>query len=308
MDRLDELAIFLAILEAGSLVEAGRRLRRSAPAVTRCLAGLEDRLGARLVERTTRRLAPTDAGRRLAEHARRVLADYGEAIRGAGADEPLRGRLRITAPVIFGRSHVMAIVVDFLKAYSQIGIEVIFSDANLDLIEEELDVAIRIGPLADSTLVARRVGEVGRLLVASPAYLAARGVPTTVDDLPGHDVIFTSVRPIATEWRLREGGQDRVVRLTPRLIVSQVEAALTAARADLGIATALCYQVAEDLAAGTLVRLLPDAEVPRLAVHLVVSGTRHMPARTRAFLDYAAIRLKNASAVKDAPPRCNTGE
>jgi len=297
MDRLDELAVFIAILDAGSMAEAGRRLRRSPPAITRCLAGLEDRLGARLVERTTRRLVPTEAGRRLADQARRLLADYTETLRAAGGDEPLRGRLRVTAPVVFGRRHVMPLVIDFLRAFPQIAVEVQFSDNTLDLIEEELDVAVRIGSLGDSTLVARRVGEVGRLLVASPGYLARRGMPETTDDLAGHDVIFTSGRPVAAEWRLSEAGRERIVRLSPRLAVNQVEAALAAAREGLGIARALSYQVVDELASGLLVRLLPAAEPPPLPVHLVVSGQRHMPARTRAFLDHAAQALKAVTVI-----------
>ncbi|BAE50075.1 LysR family transcriptional regulator [Paramagnetospirillum magneticum] len=292
MDRLDELAIFIAILEVGSLAGAARRLRRSPPAITRCLAGLEDRLGVRLVERTTRRLAPTDAGRRFAEQARHLLSGYNEALRSAGADEPLRGRLRVTAPVVFGRRHVTPIIVDFLRAYPQISIEAVFSDNNLDLIEEELDVAVRIGTLADSTLVARRVGEVESVLVASPGYIAAHGLPLAVDELAEHDVIFTSGRPVLVEWRLIEGGRERNVRLTPRLMVNQVEASLAAARAGLGIARALSYQVVDDLAAGHLVRVLPGSGALQ-PVHLVVPGGRHMAARTRAFLNFATNGLQS---------------
>jgi DNA-binding transcriptional LysR family regulator len=302
MDRLDELSVFIAIVDAGGLAEAGRRLRRSPAAVTRSLAALEDRMGVRLIERTTRRLAPTEAGRRLAEDARRLLADYGEIVRAVGADEPLRGRLRITAPVVFGRLHVTPIVVSFLRAYPRISIEMFFSDNNVDLIEEEIDVAARIGPLADSTLLARRAGEVRRLLVASPDYVAAYGAPASVGDLVNHEAIYTSGRPVSIEWRLMEGGRERIIRLTPRLIVNQVEAALSAAREGLGIARALSYQVADDLAAGRLVRLLPCAEPSPWPVHLVASSARHMPARTRAFLDHAAESLKSVGAIRAETP------
>ena len=301
MDKLDELAVFAAIVDAGSLAEAARRLRRSPPAVTRCLAALEDRLGVRLAERTTRRLVPTEAGRRLAEQARRLLSDYGETMRAAGADEPLRGRLRITAPVQFGQRHVMPLVAGFLRSYPEITADVLFSDSNADLIEEELDVAVRIGPLANSTLVARRVGEVGRFLLASPGYIARRGVPATSGDLANHDTIFIAARLIPAEWRFAEGERERIVRLTPRLTVNQVEAALSAAREGLGITRALSYQAADDLDAGRLVRLLPHAEPPPLPVHLIVSGARHMPARTRAFLDHAASGLKSLAAIRGLP-------
>lgn len=297
MDRLDELATFVAILDAGSLAAAGRKLRRSPPAVTRALAALEGRLGARLVERTTRRLAPTDTGRRLAEQARRLLADHGDLMReAADASAPPRGLLRVTAPVVFGRKHVTPLVVAFLGLYPDVQIELVLSDRNLDLVEEALDVAVRIGRLADSGLVARRVGEVRRVLVASPAYLAARGTPQEPGDLAAHHTVLASSRPVKLEWRFREGAaarrRERVVRLAPRLIVNDVEAALAAARAGQGVTSALSYQVAGDLAAGALVRLLAAWEPSPLPVQLVVPGTQHMAPRTRAFLDHMARELE----------------
>jgi DNA-binding transcriptional LysR family regulator len=186
MDRLDELAIFVAIVEAGSLVGAARRLRRSPPAITRALSSLENRLGLRLVNRTTRRLVPTEAGNMFAERARALLAGYEEVLLGA-SQAPIRGVLRITAPVQFGRRHVAPIVSAFLNEYADVGVELSLNDRNLDLIEEGLDLAVRIGPLADSSLVARQVGSVRRVVVASPAYLARRGEPRTPSDLATHD-------------------------------------------------------------------------------------------------------------------------
>ena len=171
MDRFDELQIFLAILDAASLSGAARRLRRSAPAITRALAALEERVGARLIERTTRRLAPTEAGVRLAEMARRVLLDYADTVR-QDSPGPLRGALRVTAPYVFGRRHVMPELLDFLSLHPALQVEMVCHDRNLDMIEHGLDLAVRIGALPDTALVARRVGEVGRVLVASPAYLA----------------------------------------------------------------------------------------------------------------------------------------
>lgn len=307
MDRLDELTVLVAVLDAGSLAAAARRLRRSAPAVTRALAALEGRVGARLVERTTRRLAPTEAGRRLAEQARAVLAGYVEAVREAG-ETPLRGVVRVTAPVAFGRWHVMPLVASFLDAQPAVRVELVLADRNLDLIEEELDAAVRIGRLTDSSLVARQVGEVRRVLVASPAYLAARGgPPRTPDDLAGHEAIFsTGGRPGPVEWRFRsgrDGARGRVVRLAPRLLVSEAEAGLVAARMGRGIAAALSYQVADDLAAGTLVRLLPDHEPPALPVQLVTSeGARYMAPSVRAFLDYAAQYLAALETIRTSSP------
>ena len=294
MDRLDELATFVAILDAGSLAEAGRRLRRSPPAVTRALAALEERLDARLVERTTRRLAPTEAGRRLAEQARQLLADHDELVReAAGAGGAPRGLLRVTAPLVFGRKHVLPLVAAFLGAYPAVQIEVVLSDRNLDLVGEGLDVAVRIGRLADSGLIARWVGEVRRVLVASPAYLAARSVPRNPRDLASHDAVLTSSRSVPLEWRFRSAaGRERVVRPLPKLVVNEVEAALVAVRAGRGVTSALSYQVADDLASGALVRLLADWEPPPLPVHLIAPSARHMPPRVRAFLDHMARELE----------------
>lgn len=290
MDRLDELEVLVAILDAGSFAEAGRRLRRSPPAMTRLLAALEARVGARLVERTTRRLAPTEAGQRLADPARAVLAGYAAAVRDAG-DGPLRGTLRVTAPVVFGGRHVTPLVLAFLDAHPGVRVELVLADRNLDLIEDGLDAAVRIGDLADSGMVARRVGEVRRMLVASPGYLAVRGTPHAPGDLAGHDAVFFSGRPVPLEWRFHDGPRNRVVRLKPRLLVNDVEAALAAARAGRGIAMALSYQVAPDLASGALVRLLAAHEPPPLPVQVVAPGGRHMAPRVRAFLDHAARSL-----------------
>ena len=299
MDRLDELAVFVAILETGSLAAAGRRLRRSPPAVSRILAGLESRLSARLFERTTRRLAPTDAGRRLGDRARRLLAEYAAVVQDAGdADQPPHGVLRVTAPAVFGRRHVTPVVTSFLAAWPDMQVELLLADRNLDLIEEGLDVAVRIGQLADSGLVARRVGEVRRVLVASPHYLEEHGRPEEPEDLTGHVAIFTAGRPGPVAWQFRFGGRERSRRLAPRLMVNDVEATLVAARAGLGIASALSYQVAEDLAAGRLVRLLAAFEAPPMPVQLVVPSARLRPPRVRAFLDHAARQLAALAVVQ----------
>lgn len=297
MDRLDELEVFLAILDAGSLIGASRKLRRSPPAVTRLLSSLEQRVGTRLVERTTRHFAATEAGLRLAAQARQVLANYDEAVR-EDPTAPLRGKLRVTAPVVFGRRHVAPVVNGYLDLYPEVQVELVLADRNLDLIDEGLDVAVRIGALADTSLVARRVGEVRRLLVASPDYLARRGEPLAPADLSGHDVIFSSGRVTALEWRFRQGGKDRTVQLAPRLTVNEIDAAISAAKAGRGLARALSYQVADDLENGTLVRLLQAFEPASLPVQLVVSGTRHMAPKLRAFLDHAVAQLSTLSVIQ----------
>lgn len=290
MDRLDELEVLLAILDTGSLVGASRKLRRSPPAVTRMLSSLEQRIGTRLIERTTRHLAATEAGTRLAGHARQVLAGYEEAVR-EDANAPLRGSLRVTAPFVFGRRHVAPIVNSYLDKYPEMRVEMVMNDRNLDMIDEGIDVAVRIGVLSDTSLVARRVGAVRRMLVASPEYLARRGKPKTPDDLPQHDVIFTSGRLAALEWRFRREGREKTVPLTPRLIVNEIDAALLAAKAGRGLTRALSYQVADDLANGTLVRLLSSYEPELLPVQLVVPSARHMAPKLRAFIDHAVEKL-----------------
>lgn len=303
MDRLDELQVFVAILDAGGLNRAGRRLGKSPAAVTRALANLEQRAGVRLVERTTRRLSATEAGRRLADQARRMLADYAVAMEPEGASGPLRGSLTVTAPLVFGRRLVTPAVTSFLDLHPQVSAELVLSDRNLDLIDDQLDVAVRIGRLADSGLVARRVGEVRSLTVASPAYLARAGAPLTPAELDRHQTILTTGRGRVPDWRYRTpDGRDLTVRLTPRLTISDVDATLQAVRDGHGIARALSYQVAEDLAAGRLVRLLRDFEPEPLPVQLVTQTARLLPTRVRAFLDHAAAAIDAAPVVQpDAP-------
>src|SRR5947207_839589 len=215
MDRLDELAIFVRIVEEGSLVGAARKLRRSPPAVTRALAGLEERIGLRLVDRTTRRMMPTEAGRTLAERARAVLGDYQAATQGI-SDAPVRGVLRITAPVQFGRRHIAPIVTAFLDRFAEAEVELVLADRNLDLFDEAIDVALRIGRLADSSLTARPVGEVRRLWVASPGYLKRHAAPRAPADLVRHDVIL-GTSPAAQDWRFANLKRGAAPRLRGRL-------------------------------------------------------------------------------------------
>ena len=297
MDRLEELATFVAIVEAGSLVAASRRLRRSPPAVTRALSALEDRMGVRLVERTTRRLSTTEAGTAMAERARTLLADYEQVLAGASQAE-VQGVLRITAPVQFGRRHVAPIVSAFLNEHPDVRVDLTLNDRNLDLIEEGLDLAVRIGPLADSSLVARSVGSVRRVVVASPAYIARRGMPRAPADLAAHDTIFGLARSPAREWRFGPSQRGAVVRLTPRLSVDDVDAQLQAARAGRGIARPLSYQVADDLAGGTLVRLLQDFEPDPLPVQLVTLRRSHVAPKVRAFLDSAASIFRDVDVIR----------
>lgn len=293
MDRLDELVVFTTILDAGSLAAAARRLRRSPPAITRSLAALEGRVGARLFQRTSRQLTPTAAGRRIAARARQLLGDYEQTIDMAeeNRDSPLHGLLRVTAPLLFGRWHIAPLIRSFLNAHPGVRAELVLTNRDLNLVEESLDVAVRIGPLTEQGLIARRVGHVRPVLSASPDYLARRGRPRTPKDLVKHDIVFVSQPVPHNEWRFRASGREQVVRLTPRFMVTDVEAALAAVRAGGGIARNLSYQVADDHASGVLVRLLREFELPAWPVHLVFPTARHMPRAVRAFLDVAAPAL-----------------
>ena len=304
MDRFDELDIFLAILDTGSLSAAARKLHRSGPAVTRALATLEERVGTRLIERTTRRLAPTEAGIRLAGQARRVLADYGDAVR---EDEqgPLRGRICLTAPHVFGRRHVTPAIIGFLDLHPEIEVEMIFNDRNMDLIEHGFDIAVRIGPLPDTNMVARRVGEVRRTLVASPAYLARSGAPAHPSELATREVISSNAHGPGKEWRFLDDGRELNVRLAPRLWVNEIDAILMAVLAGRGIGRPLSYQVADQLADGSLVRLLAAYEPAPLPVQVLVPSARHMAPRVRACVDHLVARL--TAALSPSLLECRSG-
>ena len=297
LDRLDEFAIFVRIVEEGSLVRAAQRLRRSPPAITRALAALEDRIGVRLIDRTTRRLAPTEAGRALYERARSVVADYEAAAAGA-REAPVRGLLRIAAPVQFGRRNVAPLAARFLDNHDGVEIELLLNDRNVDLIEEGIDVAVRIGALADSSLVARPVGHVRRQWVASPAYLARRGTPKAPADLATHEALLGTPRG-AMAWSFAGRRRGAPPHLAGRLRTDDIETRLRMAREGRGIAQFLSYQVAEDLAAGRLVRLLRAYELPPLPVQLLTKGRAHRAPKIDAFLDFAAGKLSALPILRD---------
>jgi DNA-binding transcriptional LysR family regulator len=299
MDRLDELAVLVTIVDEGSLAAAARRLRRSPPAITRILAALEQRAGARLMERTTRRLAPTEAGRALAARARALLVDYDGALSDL-ANAPVRGLIRVSAPVQFGRLHISGIVSSFLDTYPNTRIDLQLNDRNVDLIDEGIDIALRIGTLMDSGLMARTVGSVRRVVVASPQYLKRRGAPERPAALAHHDIIFGTMHERPSEWRFGSRERGPVVRFTPRLSVNEVESQLIAARAGRGLARLLSYQVAKDIAAGTLVRVLEAFEPDALPVQLVTPSPRIAP-KVRAFLDTASVALERLAVIHEAP-------
>ncbi|MEQ9079744.1 MAG: LysR family transcriptional regulator [Sandaracinaceae bacterium] len=299
MDRLDELEVLMAVVDGGSLAAAARRLHRSPAAVTRALAALEERAGVRLIERSTRASAPSQAGAALAARGRALLAAYDEALDRAMDPERPRGRLRVTAPEVFGRMHVAPLVTELLERHPALTAELSMSDALVDLVAEGIDVAVRVGSLADSSLSATRVGAVREQLAASPAYLEAHGAPLTPSELGRHSVLWFSSHTGIPEWRFRG---DQVVRLSPRLVVDRAEVAIAAARDGRGVVRALSYQLVTDLEAGRLVRLLGAHEPPPIPVHLVHPSRRLVPPRVRAFLDLAAPRLRALPALRAHPP------
>jgi DNA-binding transcriptional LysR family regulator len=294
IDRLRTMEVFSAVAEAGSLAGAAKRLRLSPAAVTRAIAALEDHLGVRLLNRTTRSLSLTEAGARFLDSTRRLLGELEEAEKTAvGARATPSGHLTLTASVAFGRAHIAPLVLDFLHAQPRVTASLLLLDRVVNLVEEGIDVAVRIAHLPDSTLVARRVGEVRRVLVASPAYLAKRGVPEIPHDLKGHDVIaFTGLLP-GREWRFVDDGRDAVVVLVPRMEVNDAAAAIAGAERGDGITIALSYMVAGAVAEGRLVTVLDRYSPPAVQVQLVYPRARTMAAKVRAFLDFAAPRLQS---------------
>jgi DNA-binding transcriptional LysR family regulator len=293
MDRLHELEVFVAVADAGSFARAATRLRRSPPAVTRAISALETRLGARVFNRTTRSLTLTDVGERFLDSARRVLSDLEIAEKEAvGEAATPQGHLTLTASVTFGRSAVAEVVADFLQQFPRVTASVVLLDRVVNLVEEGIDVAVRIGPLPDSTLMARRVGAVRRVLVASPDYLLRRGTPAQPADLKAHAMIgFTGLMP-HREWRFGDGQGRGSVGLSSVFEINDAVAALHAAERGHGITIALSYMVHDQIGAGRLVQVLEAITPPPQPVHLVHAQTRIVAPKIRAFVDFAAPRLK----------------
>lgn len=294
MDRLDAFALFVAVAEEGGLAAAGRRLGLSPPSVTRILGELEQHLGVRLFLRTTRRVTLTDAGAALLPRARAIITATAEAeAEAAGAALVPQGMLRLTGPVTFGRMHLAGIVAAFLRDEPRVTASLFLADRVVDLVEEGLDLALRIGALPDSSLIARKVGQTQRVLAASPAYLARRGVPETPEALSVHDVIGFSALPGAMEWRWGSA-RSQAQSLTPRFSVNDAGAAIAAAEAGDGIVPAFCYMLAPAVAAGRLVPVLDRYAPPPVPAHLVQPAGRFPPARVGAFAAFAAPRLADA--------------
>ena len=293
MDRLEAMSTLLAAVEAGSLSAASRKLGMPLATVSRKVSELEAHLRTRLLNRTSRRLILTEAGRSYVAACRRILDDISAAERAAAGEymSP-RGELIITAPVVFGRLHVLPVVVEFLKAYAEIDIRLVLADRVVNLQEDHVDLAVRIGALPDSSLIATRVGAIGRVVCGSPAYFAERGTPTTPADLAAHDCITFGGLTASDVWTFTSGKSEIAVTVRSRLVVNTAEAAIDAAAAGLGITRVLSYQVADAVERGALVLALLAFEPSAEPVSLVYAGQGLLPLKLRAFLDFAAPRLK----------------
>lgn len=293
IDQIHLMQVFLAVGEEGGFAAAARRLDISPAAVTRAIVALEDGLGARLLLRTTRNVRLTDAGRQYFDDARAILAsiaDANEAVSGINAAP--RGQLSITAPVLFGRAFIMPCITDYMLRYPQVEVNAQFVDRVVNLVEEGLDVAVRIGHLPDSTLRAVSVGKIRRVLCAAPAYLAAHGTPLHPADLVQHTIVSASAVSPRVEWRFGQGEDALSVRMRPRLVVTSNDAALDAAVSGLGVTRLLSYQVADQVESGALCLLLEEFEEEPWPVHIVHREGRHGSAKVRAFIDIAVERLR----------------
>ena len=293
MDRLGAMSILREVADAGSLSAASRRLGMPLATVSRKVSELEKHLGTRMLNRSSRQLSLTDAGLSFVAACRRILEDVAEAERAASGEYSApKGELHLAAPIVFGRLHVLPIVVAFLDAYPEIDIRLMLSDRVVDLQEEHIDVAVRIGELPDSSMVATRVGSIRRITCGSRTYFAEHGTPRHPGELATRDCITFMSLMSSISWNFKIGKTDKAFAVRSRLVVNTAEAAIDAAIAGVGVTRVLSYQAAQAIQAGTLTVVLSEFESAPSPVSLVHSGHRLLPQKLRAFLDFAGPRLK----------------
>jgi DNA-binding transcriptional LysR family regulator len=298
MDRFHLITVFVAVVDAGGFAGAARKLAISPPAVTRAINDLEAHLGVRLLTRTTRVVRLTDAGARYVEDCRRILAELEEAAESvSGLHSAPRGKLTLTAPVLFGAKFVTPIVTEYLTRYPDVTAACWFLDRIVNMMEEGVDVAVRIGELPDSSMQAIKVGQVRRVICASPDYLAEHGIPQAPDDLLRHRLISSSGVSPAPEWRLMQDGEPRVIKFQPRMTTTSNDSAVAAAAGGFGLTRLLSYQVAEHLREGTLQTVLSEFEPAPLPVQVVHREGRQASQKVRSFLDLAIERLRANTAL-----------
>ncbi len=286
MDRIETMQAFVTVADHKGFAPAARKLGLSASAVTRMVAALEERVGARLLQRTTRSVMLTDAGERFLERARRILADVEEAEGAVQAERTQpTGRLVVSAPLGFGRRHVTPLMSTYLKRYPDVAGDLRLSDRMVNLVEEGVDIAVRIGHLPDSSLVARAVGDMRRMVVASPDYLATHGEPQHPSEIAAHRTVHFGALSAAPDWRFVEDGREVRVACAPRFTTNSADAAIFHAEQGGGLTRVLAYQAAEGLASGRLKAVLTDYEIAPLPIHLVYPTSRLLSAKVRAFVD-----------------------
>src|SRR6516225_1849896 len=290
MDRLEAMTILLAAVDTGSLSGASRHLRIPLATVSRRVADLEEHLHVRLLHRGHRKVVLTDAGRSYLDSCRRIMEEIAEIERTASGEyRAPQGELIITAPAVFGRSHVLPVVTAFQRAFPDISVRLRLMDRYVNLVEEHVDLAVRIGELADSSMIATRLGLIRRVLCASPAYVKTRGVPKEPADLASHDCVTYD---LANTWEFRRNGATQAIHVPSRLTVNLGEAAVAAAVAGAGISRALSYLIEDLLKSRSLVTLLDSYEPSPMPVSVIFPGQRHVPLKLRAFLDFAVPRLR----------------
>jgi DNA-binding transcriptional LysR family regulator len=289
MDRIDAMQAFVTVAELRGFAPAARKLKLSPSGVTRLIAALEDRLGARLLQRTTRSVTLTDAGTRYLERAKRILADVEEAEHAAeGETTRPSGRLVVSAPVGFGRLHVSPVMSAYLKRYGEVSGELRLEDRMVSLVDDGVDLAVRIGELADSSLVARQVGTMRRIVVASPAHLKAHGEPKRPDAIVSHQTIQFGATAGLADWRFLDDGREVRLGITPRLVTNSADAAIQYAESGGGLTRVLAYQAREAIKRGGLKIVLQKFELPALPIHVVYPTSRLLSAKVRAFIDLVA--------------------
>ena len=290
------MTVFVAVAEEESFAAGARRLGMSPPAVTRAISALEDRLGVKLLNRTTRYVRVTDAGSRYLDDCRRILQEADEADEAAaGINAEPRGHLAVTAPVMFGRLYVVPGIEDYLQSYPDMEVSAVFLDRVVNLLEEGFDVGIRIGELPDSSIRAIRAGQVRRVLCATPSYLSANGIPSNPLELVQHSFISSNTVSPSLDWKFNE---DIKVRVKPRLIVNNNDAAIEATLAGMGITRLLSYQIATHLASGQLQTLLTQYEPSPLPIHVIHREGRYTSAKVRTFVDLMVAKLRTHQGLR----------
>ena len=293
MDHMHLMIVFVAVGEQESFAAASRSLDMSPAAITRAISALEEKLGAQLLQRTTRNVRLTEAGQRYLDDCRNILASIEEANgAAAGINAEPKGNLAVTASVLFGKKFVTPCIVQFLKQYPEVDVSAYFLDRVVNLIEEGVDVAVRLGPLPDSSMKALRVGQMRRVLCASPEYLARHGMPRHPEELLQHTIISASNITPRVEWKFGRDGNPLTVRIKPRFTVTSKDAAIRAAVEGLGICRLLSYQMAEELATGQLKIILPEFEEEPWPVHILHRESKYGSSKVRKFIDLLAQHLR----------------